>query len=125
MNDHIDLTPINLSALDPTRDSARFNDVVSSITRDAMQGGRLEAASSLESDGIFDRLTGWWPATLAAAALIIAVSIPELLASTRVRPPASAMEVLGIPAALSDVLRSRQAPSLADLTDALAAIGGQ
>ena len=125
MNDDIDTTPIDLRPLDPTRDTDRFSDVVSSITRAAMTAGASNHSVPLfDADGVFDRLDRWWPATLAAAAVIIAVSIPELTAPNR-PAPASALDVLGIPTAITQVLAARQTPSLADLSDALKTSPGQ
>lgn len=126
MNDDMANRPLDLTALDPTRDSARFNATVSSIARAAMEGlPPTNLVSVLEADDAFDRIARWWPATLVAAGLIIAVSIPELTASNDAKTPASAMDVLGIPPRLTDALRSRETPSLSDLTAALMTNQGQ
>lgn len=119
MSEDIERTPIDLSALDPTRDAARFDDVVRSIARAAKESAPVYSGPLFETDDALDRVARWWPATLAAAALIIAVSIPRLIASSERRAPASAMDVLGIPPGLTDVLRSRETPSMSDLMSAL------
>lgn len=119
MNDDLDSKPVDLSPLDPTRDSARFDGLVRAIAREAMRG------TTARDDDVFDRLTRWWPTTLVAAGVILAVSVSGLFRSPHETTPASALDVLGIPVALTDVLQSNRTPSLSDLHAALTTNSGQ
>jgi hypothetical protein len=127
MNDDVDSTPVDLSPLDPTRDPSRFDAIVTGISGDAMM--KLLALQALPqndaANDVFDRLSRWWPATLVAAGLILAVSVAGLFLSSHRTRPASAMDVLGISPELSDVLRSQQVPSLSELRAALTVNSGQ
>ena len=123
MNDDLDSNPVDLSPLDPTRDSVRFDAIASGLARDAMReltSNRDIATQDEEGGDVFDRLARWWPRTLVAAGLVLAVSIPGLLRSTDKITQVSAMDVLGLSPELSTVLRSRQTPSLSELRAALA-----
>jgi hypothetical protein len=117
---------VDLSALDPTRDSARFNATVRAIARAAMDA---RSARAIERADVFTDLASWSLPALLAAGLVLSVSIPALMSA---RTPwstnaqrASATEVLGIPRELTELLSSRRPVSLTDLHAALASPSAQ
>lgn len=110
MNDfeHGDMT--DLSPLDPLRDTARFDTTVRAIVRDGFDA---------RGEALFSVLGGWMRPALAAAAVIIALSLPVALRARPPRPAVSTAELLGVPQALIDLtVRTRQ-PSLLELSTAL------
>ena len=110
--------PMDLEALDPTRDSD-FESRVAAVAANAM------AARARASRGLLADLARWTRPALAAAALILAATIPVLV---RARPTtagapqsrgASAAEILGIPPGLIALSRADQ-PSVVQLANAVA-----
>jgi len=111
---------VDLSPLDPTLDRAGVDARIATITRDAMAA---RARLVVERPDIFVALTTWARPALLAAGLILAVAVPAL---TRLRAGehnavtlVSAADALGIPAQVSDLLRTTRTPSLAELHAAL------
>ena len=115
---------IDLSSLDPTREP-RFSAVAGSIARDAMAA---RAARAGVGSDVLGSIAAWMRPALLAAGIILAIAIPAL---ARLRAPiapverASAMDVLGIPRELTELLHSTEAPTLAELHDALATNSGR
>lgn len=115
MNDE----PLNLDALDPTRDGS-FEQRVSAIAADAMLGRRERPTSPHVS--LVGELSAWMHPALAAAALIGAVSLAALLRETRSSSPpsgASAAQILGIPPSLIALTRSSDPVSVTQLAAAV------
>jgi hypothetical protein len=117
---------VDLSALDPTRDSARFNATVRAIASAAMDA---RSGRAIKRPDVFTHLASWSLPALLAAGLVLSVAIPALM-SARTRSStnaqrASATEVLGIPRELTELLSSRRPVSLADLHAALASANAQ
>jgi len=119
--------PIDLSPLDPTR-SARFDAIASAIAQDAMTARTSRRAAAPD---LLAELAAWTRPALAAAAVVLAVAIPTL-ARLHQRPQgwvaqissvASAMDVMGIPEPLVELMRSPETPSLVQINDALTPAG--
>jgi len=117
----MDDRPIDLTALDPTRDPS-FDTRSRRIAADAM-AARRAAPRPLRLD-VFGELAGWSRPLLAAAAVILAVTVPTLSYMSGAKAPrargATTSELLGIPAKLVDLASSGQAPTVTQLADALA-----
>jgi hypothetical protein len=119
--------PIDLSPLDPTR-SARFDAIASGITRDAMAA---RANRGTAPPDLLAELARWARPALAAAAVVLAVAISTLARLHRrpqgwvakLSPAASAMDVMGIPKPLVELMRSPETPSLTQINEALAPAG--
>lgn len=111
--------PIDLSSLDPTRDTARFERAVASINERARDG---LAARRGQADAIA-MLARWKRPMLAAAALVALIS-GTILFSVRVPPPDFAAqtdgiaEAMGIPEALARWIDADRLPTTADLISA-------
>jgi hypothetical protein len=121
-DDSMNNRPIDFSSLDPTRDSARLNEIARTIARDAMTA---RAQRSTRRTDLLSELAGWMRPALAAAAIVLAVAISALVLS-RVPSPrsiASATDVLGIPRELMDLVHSPRTPSLTQIDEALASTG--
>jgi len=112
MNENLPPDPIDLSALDPTRDPA-FDDRVSDIVRSARVGSSPPA--------VVDYLSRWTRPALAAAAAIALLSAIPLLRESRQPPPrgGTTAEILGVPPGLVAIARSDRAPGVTDLAEAL------
>jgi|SRR5215831_2526542 len=119
--------PIDLSPLDPTR-SSRFDAIASGITRDAMAARARRGAAPPD---LLAALAAWTRPALVAAAVVLAVAIP-MLARSHQRPQgwvaqmssaASAMDVMGIPQPLVELMRSPETPSLTQINEALTPAG--
>ena len=113
MNDLENGDMADLSPLDPLRDTARFNDTVGAIVRDGLDA---------RSHALFTVLDGWMRPALAAAALVIALSLPAALRAPTPRLVTTA-EILGIPRALIDLASTTRQPSLVELARALGTEG--
>jgi hypothetical protein len=107
--DPLDLSPLDLSALDPTRDPS-FDNRVSAIVLAASVGSSLAVA---------DYLARWTRPALAAAAVIAALSVIPLVGQRRVPAGGTTAEILGVPPGLVAIARSSTPPGVADLADAL------
>jgi hypothetical protein len=120
----MDNDPLDLSALDPTRDAAHFRALTSAIARDAMQGRARRLASPRD---ILGELAAWARPTLAAAAVVLVVAASVLVRSRSAvpaRPVASATDVLGIPQPLMDLMHSTRPPTIVQISQALASVDG-
>jgi hypothetical protein len=118
-SDHSDR--IDLSALDPTKDAARFSALSATIARDAMAARARRAATP----DLLAELGRWSLPALIAAAIVLAVSLPPLVrtpATASARTIASATDVLGIPQPLVDLMRSPRTPSLWQIDAALSGV---
>ena len=125
MNDSMNDQPIDFSPLDPTRDTARFDAVAGAISRNAMQARAYRAATRYD---VFAQLTSWSRPALIAAAVVLAVAAALLVRSRNGAPArttvASATDVLGIPQPLMELLGSSRTPTLTQIDQALASVGG-
>jgi hypothetical protein len=107
---------IDLSPLDPTVDSNRFDKIVSQVMERA--GGELEARRARTS--ALAQVVSWRRPMLAAAAVLLLLCGGVLF---RVRVPEAASEVeyegiaeaMGVPTVLAQGMRSDQLPSAAEL----------
>ncbi len=113
---------INFSALDPTRDEARFERLVSAIVHDAEPEftRRRQPSSAVAQVGQW-----WWP-LLAAAAVVIMVSLGFLWrlgetpgASASVVVEIGIEESLGVPTQVASWIRSDQLPSTSDFLETI------
>ena len=118
MNDDVGHEPpVDLRALDPARDSAHLVALVGAITADAMAARRAAA----ERAGVLAELAGWSRPALAAAALVLAVSLPTLWRA-RAHPapaPLPSTDTMGIPRELALILHSPRTPTIAELHEAV------
>lgn len=118
---------MDFSALDPTRD-ARFPALSSAIARDAMAARAGRDAMRRNADTLGDVGALMRPALLAAA-IVLAVALPALAwqrsANRTLARGATATEVMGIPREVTDLLRTPQTTTLADLHAALAGVGAR
>jgi len=105
MNDE----PVDLSALDPTRDPS-FGQRVSAIVGEARVG---------KAPAVTDYLSSWTRPALAAAAVIAAMSAIPLLRRNPVPAGGTMAEILGVPPGLVAIARSSQSPGVTDLAEAL------
>ncbi|HEY5063081.1 MAG TPA: hypothetical protein VII52_16190 [Gemmatimonadaceae bacterium] len=113
MNDFENFGLADLSPVDPLRDSLRFDDTVRAIVRDGFDA-RPHALVTV--------LGGWMRPALAAAAVIIALSLPVALRAPT-PPSLTTAEILGIPRALIDLASTTRQPSLVELARALGTEG--
>lgn len=113
----------DLSALDPSRDSA-FEARVTRVASDAMDAReQLRAAAWAEPSGVVSALTSWARPTMLAAGILLAIALGTLVrtsGSAAVAPASS--DALGLPGPLLDILHSTRQPSLVELDVALAAV---
>ncbi len=100
---------LDFSALDPRHDAPRFDDRVRAIVRDGFEARRRS---------VFTVLDGWLPPALAAAAVIVVVSLPTIVRHSSPQPVSTA-EILGVPGTLIDLAMMTRQPSVTDLADAL------
>ena|SRR5215510_1824281 len=115
---------IDLSPLDPTRDSARFDAAVSVIVRDALLA---RARRVVKRSSVFDDIASWFRPALLAASVVLALAVPALVRhrASEATQPASATEVLGIPTRFTELLHSPRTPSLGELHAALLTADGR
>lgn len=119
---------IDLSALDPARDQARFDSVARAIARDAMAARADAPAERAERADILAVVVAWARPVLVAAGVVVALAIPALAhfrSGAAEHRAASAADVLGIPPELNDLLQSTRTPSLEELRVALGSANGQ
>ncbi|MFI5229440.1 MAG: hypothetical protein ACHQWU_10245 [Gemmatimonadales bacterium] len=105
--------PFDLSALDPTRDRARFAAAVASIARNVDRDSAAHAPISVAGE-----IASWSRPALIAAGIILMLSIPALsrLTVPPFPPPQSA---LGIPDRLAELFQSPHTPSFGEIEAAL------
>ena len=113
--------PLNLEALRPGIDAARFDAIVGTIVQDAMA-----ARSNRAPHGIARELLAWARPALLAAAIVLAIALPAVALTSSYRrasvaraTPLPATDALGIPRQLAVILHSSRDPSLAELHDAV------
>jgi len=112
-DDHIDF-----SALDPTRDEAHFEGLVSGI----MKHAEPELGRRRQRLTVVAQVGHWWRPLLAAAAIIIAVSLGTLwrLGETSETVQESGIEeTLGVPAQMARWVRADQLPSTSELLETI------
>jgi hypothetical protein len=109
--------PVDLRALDPARDLARFDALVGAITVDAMAA----RGAAAEQAGVFAALAGWSRPALGAASLVLAVSLPTLWRASAHTAPATLprTDTMGIPRELALILHSSRPPTIAELHEAV------
>jgi len=110
--------PLDLTPVDPTRDTERFEEMVAAIRF------RSEAAfvRRRRRPTILDGVAGWWTPALAAAALIAAASaVTWVVAYPASAQPSIVAEATGVPAAVADWAQTDTTPSPGEL---LVSIGG-
>lgn len=106
---------IDFSALDPTDDPERFEQIVSAVTEGAvtlLESRRAEAT-------VFSQVVQWWKPLLAAAAITGVISIGTL-AEVEVSTPETESEIglaeaIGVPVQIADWIWSDEAPTPAEL----------
>jgi hypothetical protein len=108
--ERFDLTP-----LDPTRDSERFESAVRAIIDAASE----QLAARRAGVGVFTQVAGWWKPLLAAAAITGIVALAAL-ASLPAGGPADGSEggiaeAIGIPEQVASWVLEEEAPDVADL----------
>ena len=113
---------IDFSAVDPIKDEVHFERLISSIVRDAapelaLRRGRLTVVAQVGQ---------WWRPLMAAAAVIIVVSLGILWqlggnggASSMVATESGIEEMLGVPAQVASWIRSDQLPTTSDLLETI------
>ncbi|UCF21184.1 MAG: hypothetical protein JSU87_07300 [Gemmatimonadota bacterium] len=107
---------IDFSALDPTRDSERFESTVRAIS--AAAGPQLAARRARSN--VIVQVYGWWRPVLAAAAVIGVVSLGAL-SRTELSVPANTeteigvAEAMGVPQQIAQWVRSDEVPTPAEL----------
>jgi len=110
---------IDFSAIDPTKDDAHFEELVSTIVRDA--GVELERRRSRLT--VVGQVGQWWRPLLAAAAVIIVVSLGVLWQlggnGSIVLVENGIEESLGVPAEVATWLRSDELPTTSDLLETI------
>ena len=126
LHDSENARPIDLSPLDPLRDAVRFDATARAIVRDAMAARAARRGESVV--GSLALLANWSTPILAAAAVIIAASVPLLVRSSReltspVEPQAPGvaagpMTRYGVPTAILALAQSRAEPTAAELVAA-------
>jgi|GEM_PF-1633969 len=111
---------IDFSALDPTRDQARFDGLVGSIVDQAAD----ELDRRRVSNSPLNLLVQWRRPMLAAAAVIAIVSVGVLLRVDTVNnadyaaETAGIAEAIGVPTLLAQGVRQNDMPTTAELFDA-------
>jgi endonuclease/exonuclease/phosphatase (EEP) superfamily protein YafD len=111
-NDRIDLSP-----LDPTRDSDRFDATVRSITTAAAN----ELVARRSRADVFGQVARWWWPLLAAAVVTGVVSLATLAqvqvetSTTSTETEITIAEAIGVPQQLALWIESDEMPSSADL----------
>ncbi len=140
--------PVDLSGLDPTRDARAFEHTVRAITQDAMAARRAHAGAASPIAGearpvravhagsepadntLLWPLLGWRRPILAAAALVVVITVPTLWL-VRMPPaapnvldapsakPATVAQALGIPNALARWILQDRIPTPAELVGSL------
>jgi hypothetical protein len=117
MNENPIETPIDFTALDPTRDRERFEQIVRSIT---VQAAEVLIVRPLRRLGVMEQIAAWRTPTLAAAAVVAAASILTFAwvgpaqPATVARTPQIA-EAVGVPATVAQWMRSGELPTAGDL----------
>jgi hypothetical protein len=109
---------IDRSAVDPTRDHARFDGLVESI----MERAAEELAVRRASGGLLSQLAQWKRPMLAAAAVIAVVSAGVLLrveSRALVEETTGIAEAIGMPSLLAEGIRNNEIPTTAELFAAL------
>jgi hypothetical protein len=109
MNDFDNGDTADLSPLDPLRDPAAFDDIVRAIVHDGFDA---------RAHALFTVLDGWTRPALAAAAVVIALSLPAVWRAPTPRLVTTA-EILGIPRPLIELASTTRQPSLVELARAL------
>lgn len=118
MNDDKTLRPIDFSALDPTRDTARFESLTRRIAIDAMAA---RANSSTNPRSALTPVVAWSRYTIAAAAAVLIVASSALVAvpaPVAAAAPESLAESAGIPASLIAIATTNHPMAATDLVDA-------
>lgn len=113
---------IDFSALDPTRDEAHFEGLVSGIMKDA----EPELERRRQRLTVVAQVGQWWRPLLAAAAIIIAVSLGTLWRLGETSGTVSGTvqesgieETLGVPAQMARWVRADQLPSTSELLETI------
>jgi len=113
---------IDFSALDPTRDEARFERLVSAIVHDA----EPELARRRQSPSVVAQVGQWWWPLLAAAAVVVVASLgllwrlgDTLDASAGVVVESGIEESLGVPTQVASWIRSDQLPTTSDFLETI------
>ena len=118
--------PIDFTPLDPTAERSGFDIRARAITAAAMAARSRSAARSVpvRRDILSDLASMTWP-VLAAAALVVAVSLPALVTLHVSAPAAAAAEqvsgaqALGIPARITALTHADTTPTLSEIVAAL------
>jgi hypothetical protein len=122
----MDRERLDLTALDPTRDTARWERLIGRINARAS----AELARRAAAQGAFAMVALWARPALAAAAALAAISAGTLIALERTAAPAAAIahsvvEALEVPSPAAAWIDEDRAPTVDDLILILAADGGE
>jgi len=113
-DDRIDFSPI-----DPTQDEAHFEELVSSIVRNA----EVELARRRGRLTVVGQVGQWWRPLLAAAGVIIVVSLGVLWQlggnGSAVLVESGIEESLGVSAQVASWIRSDELPTASDLLETI------
>lgn len=117
----MDEQPIDLTALDPTRDPDWRERVAHDIAKRAMEARRARR-------DVYADVLGWWRPALLAAGLVGVVAATALsvwtpvpvVAVRRSRPPAT--DLMGVPDHIKALLASSESPSLVQLAEAFSTL---
>ncbi len=106
---------IDFSALDPTRDSERFDGIVRSISERAT----LELAGRRARLNVLGQISRWWRPMLAAAVVSGIISIGALTQieapTTQIAANVGIAEAIGVPDQLAEWVRSDEIPTTAEI----------
>jgi hypothetical protein len=121
----MDRERLDLTALDPTRDTARWEGLIGRINARAS----AELARRAAAQGAFAMVAIWARPALAAAAMLAAISAGLLVVLERTAVPAaiasSVVEALEVPSPAAAWIDEDRAPTVDDLIFILAADGGE
>jgi hypothetical protein len=114
--------PVDLTAIDPLLDRARFDGLVRTIVGDGMTARRAPTVH-LRAQGAVAAVARWSMPILAAAAVVVAAAIPTLAWSGASLSPAgpsaqASTDRLGFPAPILALTRSGSDPTPADVVAA-------
>jgi hypothetical protein len=110
---------IDFSAVDPTKDEARFEKLVSSIVHDA----EIELERRQGRLTVVGQVGQWWRPLLAAAMITVVVSLGVLWQmggnGSAALTETGLEESLGVPSQVATWLRNDQLPTTSDLLETI------
>jgi hypothetical protein len=121
MNNLSDDSSIDFSPLDPRNDPERFETLVRSISARASEVIKMRRLRR----GVMAQIASWRAPTLAAAGLVVAISIFALVhtqGAAATSHNTQVAEAVGVPGSIAPLLRGNDLPTTSDL---LEFFGGQ